>query len=201
MLLSSETSPSEVVREPLNRLYLEGQHAFKLWLTRDLSVARQYMHERYAESPEARYGILASSRDKLLKEFGIPNTFPDYSRIRVGRWFAEGEEAVESCRHLTTCLTEFQSQGLELDMALLAWGSDYVRKDGRWSSALARNFAKGAVPVRDAHALRLNSYRVLLTRGRDGTLVFVPAHKLLDETWAYLLSCGFAELTAQMQGG
>ena len=85
-------------------------------------------------------------------------------------------------------------------MALLAWGSDYVRKDGKWNSSLSREFKKGAVPVRDAHALRLNSYRVLLTRGRDGAVVFVPPHKLLDETWAYLRSCGFAELTAQMQG-
>ena len=200
MLLAADGGSAEIVREPLARVYDEGQNAFKIRLTRDLSVARQYMHERYADSPEARYGMLASSRDKLLKDFGIPNLFPDYSRIRVGKWFADGEEAVESCRHLTTCVTEFQCQGLELDMALLAWGSDYVRKDGRWNSALSRKFLKGAVPVRDAHALRLNSYRVLLTRGRDGAVVFIPPHKLLDETWAYLRSCGFAELTAQMQG-
>jgi hypothetical protein len=50
------------------------------------------------------------------------------------------------------------------------------------------------VPLRDAHRLRLNAYRVLLTRGRDGTVIFVPPLTKLDETWAYLKACGVMEL-------
>jgi hypothetical protein len=40
----------------------------------------------------------------------------------------------------------------------------------------------------------MNAYRVLLTRGREGTIVFVPPDRLLDETWDHLLACGFREL-------
>jgi hypothetical protein len=42
--------------------------------------------------------------------------------------------------------------------------------------------------------MRQNAYRVLLTRGRDGTVVFVPPVRELDGTWEHLLACGFREL-------
>jgi hypothetical protein len=42
--------------------------------------------------------------------------------------------------------------------------------------------------------LRLNAYRVLLTRGRDGTVVFVPQPPEMDETWEYFQTSGIREL-------
>jgi hypothetical protein len=48
--------------------------------------------------------------------------------------------------------------------------------------------------IRDAFQLRRNAYRVLLTRGRDATVVFVPPVSLLDETWDYLVESGFKPL-------
>lgn len=42
--------------------------------------------------------------------------------------------------------------------------------------------------------MRRNAYRVLLTRGREGTVVFVPPVPLLDETCEHLLACGFRRL-------
>jgi hypothetical protein len=49
--------------------------------------------------------------------------------------------------------------------------------------------------VRDAYQLRLNAYRVLLTRGRDGTIVFVPPISVMDETFSYLSDAGFREIS------
>jgi len=49
-----------------------------------------------------------------------------------------------SCRRLAEVATEFQAQGLELDAALLAWGTDLVRRDGAWSNANARGYKRGA---------------------------------------------------------
>jgi DUF2075 family protein len=91
-------------------------------------------------------------------------------------------------------VTEFAAQGLELDAALLCWGTDLVREQGHWSISRARSYKKGS-NVRDPHQLRLNAYRVLLTRGRDGTVVFVPPVMQLDETCEYLRSSGFADLS------
>jgi hypothetical protein len=48
--------------------------------------------------------------------------------------------------------------------------------------------------LRDAMALRKNVYRVLLTRGRDGSVVFVPADSRFDPTCEHLLGVGFKPL-------
>jgi len=44
--------------------------------------------------------------------------------------------------------------------------------------------------VRDAFQLRVNAYRVLLTRGRDGAVIFVPPLPELDTTAARLQGHG-----------
>jgi hypothetical protein len=195
-LLSDQPRFSGIAAEPPASEYLDDDGAFRIWLTRDLGVAKDYLATRYKDTPESRFGLVASSRDKLLSEFGVPNLFLQYNRVRVGEWFADGDDATGSCRHLRTCLTEFQCQGLELDMVLLAWGTDFIRVNGQWSSKLARSFERGPVQPRNAHALRTNSYRVLLTRGRDGAVVFLPPVPLLDETYAYFKQFGFRDLEA-----
>jgi hypothetical protein len=80
-----------------------------------------------------------------------------------------------------------------LDAALLAWGTDLVRIQGKWSNHLAAGYRRNA-HVKDPFQLRLNAYRVLLTRGRDATVLYVPKLHELDETWDYLVSSGFREL-------
>lgn len=173
-------------------LDLAGYH-FRI--TRDLEVAKAYLRERYAEDPEARFGLVASSKDRDLPRFGVLNDFQSTKRVQNGPWFAEGEDDPRgrSCRELRTCVTEFGCQGLELDASLLAWGSDLVREGGRWTNRHARGYQRPA-DVRDPFRLRRNAYRVLLTRGRDATVVFVPPMNLLDETFDYLRDSGFADL-------
>jgi len=163
---------------------------YRLHLTRSLDTARQYLRERYVEAPEARYGLLASSKDKALETFGILNGFQDTKKLKVGPWFGEGERHPLSGRHLRDVVTEFQAQGLELDAVLLAWGTDLIREAGKWSNASARGYKRGA-KVRDPLQLRVNAYRVLLTRGRDATVIFVPELPELDATYEHLLRCGF----------
>jgi hypothetical protein len=53
---------------------------------------------------------------------------------------------------------------------------------------------KKAAAIQDSLALRRNAYRVLLTRGRDGTLIYVPMTPELDDTWEWLSSLGIASL-------
>ena len=48
--------------------------------------------------------------------------------------------------------------------------------------------------VRDPFQLRVNAYRVLLTRGRDVCVVFIPPIPTLDETFEYLRAAGFKRL-------
>ena len=90
-------------------------------------------------------------------------------------------------------MTEFGAQGLELDAALLAWGSDLRWTGDRWSNDLAGGYRKDT-PVRDPLQLRINAYRVLLTRGRDATVAFVPPMPELDATFDHLCKSGFLVL-------
>lgn len=171
----------------------EGYH---LRITRDLQVAKDYLRERYEEQPEARYGIIASSRDKDLARFEIKNDYQATSNVRKGPWYGEpeGDPDGRSCRNLRECMTEFGAQGLELDATLLAWGTDFIRQGGRWSHAKARGY-KQKTRVKDSFQLRMNAYRVLLTRGRDATVVFIPSIPVLDETYQHLVNSGFRKIS------
>jgi hypothetical protein len=168
---------------------------FHLRTTRSLDQAKRYLRDRYAEDPDARFGLIASSKDKHLPDFGVPNDYQSTKRVRYGPWYGDAEQDYggHSCRQLETCVTEFGAQGLELDATLLAWGTDLVREGGRWSNARARGYKRGA-KVRDPFQLRINAYRVLLTRGRDACVVFVPEVAVLDETFRYLIEAGFRTL-------
>ena len=164
---------------------------FRMYITRDLEIARQHVRERYTNEPHARYGIIASSRDKVLPQWGILNDWNSTKRVRIGPWFNENPNNEDSCCQLRQCVTEFQCQGLELDMAIVGWGTDFILENAKWTNQLARGYRRAP---KDAFVLRRNSYRVLLTRGRDGMILFVPPIDRLNETYQFLLSCGFKTL-------
>lgn len=189
-LLHGESSQANLTRA--KRLESDGFH---LRLTRHLEVAKDYLWSRYRENPSARYGMLASSKDKVLEDHGVPNDFQSTKRVKFGPWYGDDEDqpGSQSCRLLNQCVTEFGAQGLELDGALLGWGTDFMREGGRWTNRLARGY-RTKVPLRDPFQLRLNAYRVLLTRARDGVIVFIPRIGILDETEEFLIQSGFESL-------
>ena len=185
--------PIDELARRADQLNREGLH---LRVTRDLAVAKAYLRERYEADPQARFGLIASSKDKSLPHYGVMNDFQSTKRVKFGPWYGDAEHAYgsQSCRLLETCVTEFGAQGLELDAALLAWGTDLRRLSGRWDNSLSGKYKKGSL-VKDAFQLRVNAYRVLLTRGRDATIVFVPPIAEMDETFEHLKGTGFVVLT------
>ena len=159
----------------------------RLLITRRLEEACEYARDRYDDAPDARFGLLASSKDRDLVAAGVDNDFNTGKRLAVGPWYNAPGDDPRSCRRLDAVATEFWCQGLELDLAIVAWGSDYARCDGSWSTKRSR----GTRGVENPFRLRQNAYRVLLTRGRDGTVLFVPPTEWLDETADFLQACGF----------
>ena len=85
------------------------QGAYHLRITRDLQTAKAYLRERYSENPLARFGLIASSKDKDLVRFGIRNDYESTKRVRCGPWYSDDEDDVghRSCRHLEDAVTEF----------------------------------------------------------------------------------------------
>jgi len=195
-LVASPATPARELRLLAERLSSDGHD---LRVCRDLEAGKAYLRERYADAPGARFGIVASSRDRDLESFDIPNDFQSTKRIRHGPWYGDAEDVPgsRSCRLLRDCVTEFGAQGLELDATLIAWGTDFRFANGGWDVSRMRRYKLGGAPVRDAAQLRANAYRVLLTRARDASVVFVPPLPEMDETWAFLCDAGFRPLEAE----
>jgi len=154
--------------------------AFAPLVTRDSSAAFTYAEMRYADAPEARFGMMMSSQRKWSEAFGFTDDF----YLNPGPWFGDGDESAFSCRRLNKAVTEFQCQGLELDLPIIGWGGDLLWDDGWKVPTGVRK------RLRHPDQITKNVYRVLLTRGRDGFVVFVPNRADLNGVLDALLAAG-----------
>jgi len=171
------------------------RNEFNIFVSRNLEECKEYLVERYDGLKDCRYGILASAKDKTLSSFGIENGFFENKRVKYRDWYNNPKGDPGSCCNFEAPMTEFGSQGLELDMALVAWGDDFVWNGKTWIMRKMRT----KYPQRDPFTLRKNSYRVLLTRSRDGLVIFVPPLEKFDSTELVLLASGAKPLTKLIQ--
>ena len=168
-------------------IYAEG---YNMYCTRNLEDAKSYCKNRYFKEPEKRYGLIASSKDDLLKRYGIYNDYNSVDNVNLKKWFnAPSSDPNSSCA-LKEVITEFKIQGLELDMSIVCWESDMI-----WSGDDWEKFRKWEDINSDANTFRINSYRVLLTRGRDGFIIFVPPVDKLNSVYEILIRSGIKDLT------
>ncbi len=168
---------------------------FPIFLTRDIEEAKLYVSSRFEGEPSKRFGILASSKDQILPNYGINNGFQDTKRVKNARWYNQDLGSEGSCCNMKEVVTEFGCQGLELDMAIVAWGNDFLWNGKEWEMRKMRT----RIPQEDPHQLRLNSYRVLLTRSREGMLIFIPPRSEFDQTEHALLASGARLLDSKIE--
>ena len=161
---------------------------YNMYCTRNLDLAKEYCKERYAEEPSKQYGLIASSKSSVLKNYGMYNDFKSTRKVNVAKWFNAQCDDPKSCCALKNVVTEFAIQGLELDMPIIGWETDMIWNGNEWEK-----FRKNEDINSDVNTYRRNSYRVLLTRGRDGFIVFVPPISKLDAVYDLLLSVGIKE--------
>ncbi len=190
-LLNGDSEKANQLSQDLER------SGYNLRMTHDLDIAKTYLKDRYDQHTDARYGMVASARDKELKDHGIPKGFKSPFEVRpgkYGKWYGEPIGTPGSCTNLESVATEFGAQGLELDACLLGWGTDFIRQGGEWSNQYASKY-RDSHRIVDANNLRKNSYRVLLTRGRDCCVIYVPPIEYkIRETYKYLRDCGYKVL-------
>ena len=181
------------------RLLLEGSLAlahrlsmkiyvdrYQIYLTRDLEEAKRYARLRYADEPSRRYGLLASSHAKKLVGFGVDNSYQATSTMNIAKWYNLSGDDPKSSNALSQPVTEFGCQGLELDLPIVCWGDDYLWTGDSWSlKPINRRYRQ----VGPQDLLR-NAYRVLMTRGRDGLIIFLPPDEIFDQTEVALLAAG-----------
>jgi hypothetical protein len=187
----------EVEEKTARELLPEFKKLYPMVLTRDLERAKEWVRGKAGGTE--RYGLVASSKASRLK--------PDAIEVRVKvnpvHWFLNDEEDTRSSYYLEDVATEFDVQGLELDWALVAWDGDF-RKEGKgWGhwSFCGKSWDRIKKPERRMY--QKNAYRVLLTRARQGMVIYVPegsrtdptrAPEYYDGTYAYLKGIGMEEI-------
>ncbi len=179
----------EKAKPYVSEIYKAG---FSMFVTRDLLAAKNYCDSRYSGNLEKRYGLIASSRGRNLPKFGVDNSyFGAINRGKYGKWFNTPKGSGKSCCDLKGVVTEFGVQGLELDMPIVCWDSDML-----WNGHLWEKFKVKEDADSDNNVYRVNSYRVLLTRGRDGFIIFVPPAPVLDPVYSMFRDLGIKELSS-----
>ena len=176
---------------------LDLKEKYPIFVTRNLDKAKKWIREK-ARGTE-RYGMVASSGAKRLRKYGI---WVDCSIDDIS-WFLNAKDDVRSSYSLEQCATEFDIQGLELDWTIVGWDAD-LRFDGcNWSyySFVGTNWNKINKPEKIKYLI--NSYRVLLTRARQGMIIYIPIGDLnditskpefYDKTYDYLISIGIRNI-------
>jgi len=173
-------------------------------LTRDLAALRTYL--RAAARGQRRAGLVASSGAKRLRADGMGAELPHMDAALVAHWFLDRwPEDVRASDALEVLGTEFSIQGLELDYVGLCWGGDLVRGPRGWQPQAFVGTKWQNVNDPERHSNGLNTYRVLLTRARYRTVIWVPRGDAGDRTRppeafdavaAFLARCGVARLEA-----
>ena len=151
-------------------------------LTRSLPDARTALR-RLARGTR-RAGLICSAGARRLVADGIWPNFPHLDAAAIANWFLRRWPDVRASDALELPATQFACQGLELDHVGLCWGNDLIRRNGRieW---IARSLAgtRWQEPRGEAAiAFQINTYRVLLTRARYETVIWVPRGDAADAT-------------------
>lgn len=170
---------------------------YPLHLTRDLNAARHWLRQTARGSE--RYGLVASSGAMRLRPEGL--------HVKAGidppNWFLNDRSDIRSSYYLEDVASEFDVQGLELDYVGVCWDADLRYIDDDWHGYNFKGTKWQSVKDRFRRLYLKNAYRVILTRARQGMVIFVPQgddddhtrpKRFYEETYAFLESCGLKSL-------
>jgi len=170
---------------------------YPIVLTRHLDRARQWLRDQARGSE--RYGIVVSSQAERLKPYALDVRTP----VNPVNWFLDGKNDVRSSYYLEDVATEFHVQGLELDWTCVCWDGDFRYSESGWQNFSFRGTKWQRINQSERRNYLKNAYRVLLTRARQGMVIFIPEGSPSDptrdptyynSTFAYLKSIGLPVL-------
>ncbi len=141
--------------------------ALPYFLTRSLADLRAGL--RGFCRGQRRAGLVASAGARRLRAEGLGVQVPG-----IEDWFLNTWPDVRASEALETFATEYDCQGLELDAVGLAWGGDMAREGPDWQFREFSGTRWNRVTKPANRTFIRNTYRVLLTRARYETIIWVP---------------------------
>jgi Uncharacterized conserved protein (DUF2075) len=173
------------------------QNDYPLHITRDIELAKNWLRKKRRGTK--RIGVIASSGGLRLRPYGVQVR----ELIDEALWFLNDEDDIRSSQYLEVTATEYKVQGLELNWVAVCWDADLRRDAIGWDYKCFSGTTWQNINGTAEKQFLLNTYRVLLTRAREGIIVFVPEGDLSDYTrlpdfyngiYNYLISCGLQPL-------
>jgi len=173
-----------------------GRESFFLRVTDDVEKAKRWLVANGYGSLR-RYGLLCSSKAVRLRRYGFHTINKGFDEVA---WFLDPKNTINSSYAMEIAATEFKVQGLEIDLSTVGWDGDcyYDAAKGKF---VYRHFSssrnqwrevqdysaddvdnntgedagdEGPSTKDDKRRHLENAYRVLLTRARQGMIIFVP---------------------------
>ncbi|HRE12840.1 MAG TPA: DUF2075 domain-containing protein [Usitatibacteraceae bacterium] len=184
--------------EGARRAFERLKSRYPIVITRDLQMAKKWVRGKSRGSE--RCGLVASSKAMRLK----PHAIDIRAAIDPVHWFLDERSDTRSSDFLEDCATEFQVQGLELDWTCVNWDGDLRYANNRWSFHDFRGSRWENVRQEGRRNYLRNAYRVLLTRARQGMVLFIPpgdtedptrSPEYYDSTFQYLVGLGIPVLS------
>ena len=199
--------------ESASVLYEEIKDKYPIVLTRDMVMARKWLHEKVRGTE--RTGVLVTKEAARFKPLAI-HILPSGDEYAV-HWFLDDKADIRSSNYLEDAATEIQVQGLELDYTCVLWDADMRCENDKWQfysfNGNTRWIEQKGNTESNQEKLKymLNAYRVLLTRARAGMIICVPEGnpnktptgfwedstrlpEYYDGTYKYLKSIGLEEI-------
>jgi hypothetical protein len=179
--------------EAAREKYKQIQCSYPIYITRDLDLARDWLRKHGRGSQ--RYGLVSSSGAYRLRPLGIHIK----AKVDPVHWFLSNKNDVRSSFYLEDVATEFDVQGLELDWAGVCWDANFCHDGKKWVGRSFKGSKWQAVKDPRRHLYLTNAYRVILTRARQGIVIFVPKGdendhtrppEYYDGTFQFLRQCG-----------
>ena len=179
-----------------SELYKEIRKDYPIFLTRDINTAKAWIKTK-AKGSE-RYGMIASSGAKRLRKYGIWIQ----NKVEAEKWFLNPKNDIRSSYFLEETATEFDIQGLELDWTIVCWDAN-LRYNQNFEYYNFTGDSWKNINKEEIRVYLKNTYRVLLTRARQGFIIFVPQGDSEDETmqtkfyngvYDYLKNIGIEEI-------
>ena len=191
VLLNKPIEAKEVFSKSLNN--------YEIVITRNLQTAKEWLKNKCRGT--RRMGLVASSGGRRLRAYGLDVK----SELEEADWFLNARGDTRSSFCLEVPATEFAVQGLELDWVGVCWDADLRRDKNGWKfkSFRGTEWTDVSVKNQDKRKYILNKYRVLLTRAREGMVIWIPEGDVQDRTrlpeiynpiYSYLIECGVKEI-------
>ncbi|MGV3595737.1 MAG: DUF2075 domain-containing protein [Sediminibacterium sp.] len=166
---------------------------FPIRLTRNFNDAKDWLRKN--KKGTERIGLVGSSGGRRLRPLGIDVK----NEITAEDWFLNDATDVRSSHYLELIATEFDIQGLEIDYVCLAWDINFYFNNNAWNYQSFEGTKWKAINSEIDKSYLRNAYRVLMTRARQGLIIFIPfgdnsdptrPKELYDHTYNFLSECG-----------